>query len=278
MTSAARGVGAELPASTYREWPPPAALASHVLCVWSQTIGEGVVLRHHRVLPDGCADIVWIGTAPAVVAGPATGAVVVPLRPRTTVVGVRLRPGAAGALLGLPASELIDRDTPLRDLWGAGADALAERIGEPPAIAAKLAALEAALAGRLATTPPPDRTIAAAVRWLARHPAGRVTDLARFLDLGERRLHRRFAAAVGYGPKTFQRVLRLQRVLALAGRGPRPEMPLATLAAAAGFADQAHMSRELQALTGRSPGTLLRHAGSTLELSDLFKTGTEAMG
>jgi transcriptional regulator GlxA family with amidase domain len=193
------------------------------------------------------------------------------------VLGVRLRPGAAGVILGLPASELIDRDTPLRDLWGAGADALAERVGEPPGIAAKLAALEAALAARLAATPPPDPTVAAAVRWLARHPAGRVADLARFLDIGERRLHRRFAAAVGYGSKTFHRVLRLQRALALAGRGPRREMSLAALAAAAGFADQAHMSRELQALTGRSPGALLRQAGSTLELSDLFKTSVEAM-
>ena len=72
-------------------------------------------------------------------------------------------------------------------------------------------------------------------------------------------------------------MLRLQRVLALAGRGPRREMPLAALAAAAGFADQAHMSREVQALTGRSPGALLRQAGSTLELSDLFKTDAEAI-
>ena len=47
---------------------------------------------------------------------------------------------------------------------------------------------------------------------------------------------------------------------------------LAMLAAEAGYADQAHMSRELRALTGRSPATLLREAQSTLALSDLFKT------
>ena len=114
--------------------------------------------------------------------------------------------------------------------------------------------------------------IAAATLWLARRPEGRIEDLARFLDVGERRLRRRFVAAIGYGPKTFQRVLRLQRVLALAGRGPRPGVTLAALAAEAGYADQAHMSRELQALTGRSPGALLQNAASTLELSDLFKT------
>jgi AraC-like DNA-binding protein len=256
------------PTSTYREHPPRSPLASHVLCVWSQVIGAGETSYRHRVLPDGCADVVWIGEAPAVVAGPATGPVVVPLRPRTIVVGVRLRPGAASGALGVPASELLDRDTPLRDLWGPGADALSA-VGEQPSIVARLAAAEAALARRLADAGTVDPAIAAATLWLARHPAGRIEDLAGFLDMGPRRLRRRFAAAVGYGPKTFQRVLRLQRVLALAGR---PGMSLAALAAEARYADQAHMSRELKALTGRSPGALLPTSASTLELSDLFKT------
>jgi AraC-like DNA-binding protein len=259
-----------MPTSTYREHRPPPALAGHVLCVWSQVIGGGETVHRHRVLPDGCADVVWIGEAPAVVAGPATGPVVVPLRPRTLVVGVRLRPGAAAGVLGLPASELSDRDTPLRDIWGPGADALSARVVEQRSIAARLAAAAAALAGRLAGAGPPDPMIAAATRWLARHPEGRVADLARLLEVGERRLRRRFVAAVGYGPKTLQRVLRLQRLLALAG-GSRGAS-LATLAAEAGYADQAHMSRELRLLTGRSPGALLSGSASTLELSDLFKT------
>lgn len=65
--------------------------------------------------------------------------------------------------------------------------------------------------------------------------------------------------------------VRLQRVLALAGRSHGRE-PLAGLAAVAGYADQAHMSRELRALAGSSPRALLPGASSTLELSDLFKT------
>jgi hypothetical protein len=166
-------------------------LAGHVLCVWSQTIGAGESAHRQRVLPDGCADIVWIGEAPAVVAGPATGPVVVPLAPGTTVVGVRLRPGAAPGVFGTPASELSNRDTPLADVWGAGADALSARIIEQPSIAARLAAADAALAERLAE---------------------------------------------------------------------------------AGYADQAHMSRELRTLTGCSRGALLHDAASALELSDLFKT------
>jgi len=266
----------EAPTSIYRERPPPPALAGRVLCLWSQVIGDGTVELRHRVLPDGCIDIVWIGDAPAVVAGPATGPVVVPLAPRTTVVGIRLRPGVASGLLGPSASELLNRDTPLGELWGAGGDALSARVGGQPTLAAKMNAAAAGFAGHLAAAGPTDPMMAAATLWLARHPAGRIADLCRLLEVGERRLRRRFAAAIGYGPKTFQRVLRLQRVLALAGRLPRTGTTLAALATDAGYADQAHMSRELQALTGRSPATLLQDAASTLEMSDFFKTASGA--
>lgn len=237
---------------TYREHPPPPALAAQVLCVWSQQIGADGV--QHRVLPDGCADVVWIGDAPPAVAGPATGPVIVPLAPHTQIVGIRLRHGAVPAALGLPASELLDRDTPLADLWGAAPG-------------------QAALHARLARAAPPDPLITAAIAWLARHPAGRISALARRLDLGPRLLHRRFKAAIGYGPKTFQRILRLQRLLSLARHRPSA---LAMLAAEAGYADQAHMSREVQALTGRSPARLLPSAASTLELSEMFKTAAVA--
>jgi AraC-like DNA-binding protein len=259
--------------STYRERPPIPALAGHVLCVWSQVIGAGAAVHRQRVLPDGCADLVWIGEAPAVVAGPATGPVMVPLAPGTTVVGVRLRPGAAAAVLGPPVSALANRDTPLRDIWGA--DPLTAEMPGQGSIEARLAAAQAMLGARLADAGPPDRGLLAATRWLARHPSGRIEDLARLLETGPRRLHRRFVAAVGYGPKTFQRVLRLQRVLTLASR--RRYESLAALAADVGYADQAHMSRELQALAGHSPRVVLQGAQSTLALSDLFKTAAESL-
>ena len=197
---------------------------------------------------------------------------VVPLAPGTVVVGVRLRPGAAAAVLGPPAAGLLDRDTPLCDLWGAATAALSMRVTEAPSIEAKLSMAEALLARRLGAADPPDRNIAAATRWLARHPAGRMAGLACLLDIGPRRLHRRFTVAVGYGPKTFQRVLRMQRALALAARDQPPVGGLAGLALEAGYADQAHMSRELRLLTGRSPTAVLPGAQSTLALSDLFKT------
>jgi transcriptional regulator GlxA family with amidase domain len=81
-----------------------------------------------------------------------------------------------------------------------------------------------------------------------------VSDLPGELHISERQLRRRFHAAIGYGPKTFARVVRLQRMLALApGAGDN----LARLAAEAGYADHAHMASECARLTGKTPSALL---------------------
>lgn len=84
--------------------------------------------------------------------------------------------------------------------------------------------------------------------------AGRpVAATADELGIGARRLHRRSLAAFGYGPKTLARVLRLQRALALARGGT----PLAETAVRAGYADQAHLTRDVRELAGVPPVELL---------------------
>lgn len=59
--------------------------------------------------------------------------------------------------------------------------------------------------------------------------------------------------AFGYGPKTLARILRLRRALALAGAG----VPFAETAARCGFADQAHLARDVRELAGVPLGRLL---------------------
>jgi AraC-like DNA-binding protein len=196
------------------------------------------------VLPDGCVDVLVAGGR-AIVAGPDTGPQPVTVPAGAVVAGVRLRAGAAGAALGLPASEVRDLRVPLEDLWGAAGREAGERAGEHPD------ALLAALARRLRAAAPDPRVLAAARR-LARAPGTRIPALAEALDLGERQLRRRFAADVGYGPKTFARIARFGAALELLRRGAPP----AEAAYAAGYADQPHLTREVVALAGRTPAAL----------------------
>jgi AraC-like DNA-binding protein len=223
----------------YRELPPPHELAHLVRCLWIRT-GTG---DETLVLPDGCLDVI-VRDGMAVVAGPDTGPVPAQTEPGTLVTGLRLRPGAAAAL-GIPGDELRDVRVPLDDLWGSAGRELGERVdGDPLALAS-------ALRGRLLATPLDPRMFEAARR-LAREPETPVPALAEGIGLGERHLRRRFAAAVGYGPKTFARIARFRAALTLIRSGE----PLASAALAAGYADQAHMTREMAALAGRTPGAL----------------------
>jgi AraC-like DNA-binding protein len=225
----------------YRELAPPHELAHLVHCLWIRTGTDEETL----VLPDGCLDVI-VRDGRALVAGPDTGPVAGWLGRGDVVTGVRLRPGVGGAALGVGADELRDSRVPLEDLWGRFGRELGERTEGDPA------ALVLALRPRLAASAPDPRVLEAARR-LARAPGIAVPALADAVGLGERHLRRRFAAAVGYGPKTFSRVARFRVALALVWAGE----PLASAAHAAGYADQAHMTREMGELAGRSPGALV---------------------
>jgi AraC-like DNA-binding protein len=217
-------------------------------------------------------DIVWIGEAAPVVAGPATHRIIVGLRAGTSLIGARFRPGWAANSLGLPVDELLNRDVPLQEIWGSSAERLTEQVLSHSSVPARLREVVAVLRSRFANAPCADPTIQTSIGWLARYPAGRVHDLARSIGLSNRQLQRRFRAAVGYGPKTFQRIMRLQRLLWLSSLRVSGRQSLAGLAYSVGYADQAHMCREVRALTDEAPQNLLASVGSTLSMSDLFNT------
>src|SRR5215471_18459980 len=87
------------PVSEYAEFLPPAPLATNFRCLWSQTITGLRGVYEHRVLPDGCIDIVFINEEPPVLVGPWTVSLVVQLSARSSITGARLHPGRAACLL-----------------------------------------------------------------------------------------------------------------------------------------------------------------------------------
>jgi AraC-like DNA-binding protein len=234
---------------TYREHRPPESLEAMIACLW-----ESSPARDHsqRVVPDGCVDLIWLAGRELIVAGPDTGPREVLLPANASSCAVRLRPGAAGAFLGMPASELRDRHVAASDVWGAPVTELEDGLaGAGPA-----RRLELLLTMAAARETTPDALAGAAAAALAR-PAARVAAVAAELGVSERSLNRRILAAVGYGPKTLARVARLRRLIAIG------DEPLASRAYAAGYASQAHMSEEVRRLTGTTPVRFLKDAALT---------------
>lgn len=251
--------------SKYREYPPPARLADRFVCFWTQTVG--LTALSHNVIPDGCADIVWIGSAPPIIAGPATLRVVVNLPPGVTLYGLRFTPGWASPTLGCSVAEIQNLsvalsalDTRLAPVLPILNDLFYGNKDERTKIMAAAQILHRFLGDAASLDP----VVQFSVSWIMRDASRPLSDLPSRTGYCERQLRRRFIAEVGYGPKTFQRVMRLQRLLSI------EDSWNAQHATALGYADQAHMSRDVQALTGEKMSML--RPGSTLEMSEIFKT------
>ncbi|GGO84960.1 helix-turn-helix transcriptional regulator [Wenjunlia tyrosinilytica] len=214
----------------------PSRLARAV--VWSRTPTPSV--QQARVLPDGCMDLIW--SDGLLVAGPDTHAHVVVEGPGTAYTGVRFGPGTGPLVLGVPAHELRDQRVPLSALRP---DREVRELTEQVAAASDRGrALEAVAARASAAHRTPVPLPPLVVDALERGEP--VAGVARAVGLSERQLHRRCLDAFGYGPKTLLRVLRMQRALESARAGT----PLATVAAQTGYADQAHLARDVKDLAG----------------------------
>jgi AraC-like DNA-binding protein len=213
-----------------------------VACTWEQAT---TTQHEQQIVPDACVDLVW-AAGRLIIAGPDTRPRSVTLESGSRVVGARLRPGAAGAILALPASELRDVSPDATEVLGRDvAAALLEELAggsDPHALLLRTLELRAAEL---------DPLVCAAVVALGR-PRARVAPVADELGISARQLQRRVSDAVGYGPKMLQRVLRFRRLQALA------PAPLVELAIDAGYADQAHMTAEVTQLAGVSPVRFLK--------------------
>jgi AraC-like DNA-binding protein len=232
----------------YREAPPPAALRGEVECAWTVQVGADAPAGVQQVLPDGCMDLVWTGRE-LLVAGPDTGPHPARREPGDRGAGLRFAPGRLPALLGVPAAEVRDQRVPVEALRPQLAGRALARLEQGHSPVAVLLALTAALPGSPAE---------AALRAVSAHlgAGASARDTADHLGWTERSLHRRCLTAFGYGPAVLRRVLRFRRAAALLHGG----MPIAQAAAAAGYADQPHLSREVRALAGVAPRQLVRGA------------------
>ncbi|HUI71529.1 MAG TPA: helix-turn-helix transcriptional regulator [Spirochaetia bacterium] len=248
----------------YVEFEPEPRLISHVVCLWRHTfVGKGP--HSHRILPDGCVDIVLMGDSEPMVVGPDTKAALISFDKPTEILGIRLMPGVAASVLREDVSNLRDQTIPLAEFRPGSRGTLHDRLLSASEWKQRLNQLQGAVFDR---PPAVDRRVTGAVAVVAREPHLRIDGLASTYGLTSRQLLRLFEAHVGYGPKTLARVFRLQRALAVARRGSGT---FADLAFAAGYADQSHMNREFKQLSSSIPSRLLPRA-STVTMSDLFKT------
>ena len=233
---------------SYREHAPSPALRSRIDCYWTR-FASGPA-SSTRVLPDGCIDILFdVDRGAASIVGVMTRALVSSNAQSTALLGVRFRPGEAPAWLGFAARESRDAFVDLRDAWGSAGTDLASRIAEAPTVEARLRLLDHVLLDR-STAPRSDLRVRRAIETIGgSRGAVDVESVARSVGLGARQLERAFDHWVGVGPKAFARIARLQAFL----RQSELAVSWAELALDLGYADQAHLIRDVGKLAGVTP-------------------------
>jgi AraC-like DNA-binding protein len=193
----------------------------------------------------------------ALISGPYAGSFMTDTEEEASILGIHMRPGGAFALLGLPAGELANAHVDLRTVWGPSVVGLRERLCAARAPAERFQLLESALIARLAEPSTRHGAVRCALNLLTRsHGRARVRDVAKAVDLSQRRLIEVFTNEVGLTPKLFGRVQRFQRALALARNDAG--LDWAELAAACGYFDQSHLIRDFVAFAGMSPADYRR--------------------
>src|SRR5262249_29212518 len=140
--------------------------------------------------------------AGALISGPYARPFMSDTAEEAAILGIHFRPGGVFAVLGLPAGELTNTHVDLRTIWGPAATRLRERLCALRDPRDRFRLVEQALLERL--TDPPGRHGAVRIGLdLLTQTRGRakVRDVARSVDLSQRRFIEVFTAEVGLTPK-----------------------------------------------------------------------------
>jgi len=193
-----------------------------------------------------------------VVSGPRTRPIAsLTLSPLRTV-GIVLYPDAFALLTGLAPAALQDRNDAAAALldaswadWPRALRACADEAAQAAWIEARLGERWHAVRGRW------DAELGASLRSIAAS--------APELGVGERQTQRQYRARVGLSPAQARRLQRMNAAVYALRDPDAPARTLADLAAELGYADQAHMARELRQLAFLPPSRLEEHIGTDPE-------------
>ena len=271
----------------YREFAPPDTLRRHVRCLWHlrMAAAPGHV---DTVYPDGCCEMIAHRLAPmhafdetsswrqqerCIFAGQQRSAIRLAARSDADCLGVRLQPAASAMFANMSLPDLRDRIVELAWLdadFAVRFFAAASRVDIESAVAAVFALIHDGMHSI-------DERIESAVAALEASD-GTLPIAALVADSGmsERSFQSTFKASVGLSAKEFARIRRLQATIRMLDAA---DPPVAALAVASGFSDQAHATREVRRVTGTTPARLRaalqqdRDGESSVRLAAAFVRG-----
>ncbi|WP_213619520.1 helix-turn-helix transcriptional regulator [Paenibacillus sp. J22TS3] len=246
-----------------REYPPSPRLESHVASFWTMDFRPVPDQIGHRVIPDGCVDIVVNLLSPAsrkaaYVVGLTTQSEVLQFSEARSLFGIRLYSESARSILKTPLSALKGERIYLEDVLSLKGMYCVEEILAAQTIPDILAVAEQHLDRILADS---DIAISPLVYQSMQIIYDRkgnlsVTNLANQVHCSERHLRRVFDQEFGLSPKEMLGIVRFQSTLQEFHQGRYSS--LADLALKYGYYDESHFTNTFTQYYGMSLKGLIR--------------------
>ncbi|KAF0847103.1 helix-turn-helix protein [Nocardia caishijiensis] len=180
-----------------------------------------------------------------------------------------MSPVRAWSLLGVSPRDLGDGVVGVDELWGGSAWRLRDQLAAATDWDERFTLMKSFLALRDPRHEPDVEVVACWNDILAARGQARVADLARSCGWSRKRLWSRFAAQIGLTPKRAAMLVRFRCAVdgLLGGR------TAAEVAAECGYADQAHLHRDISIFADSTPGVL-----ATRYLPDIARYRHQAWG
>jgi AraC-like DNA-binding protein len=219
---------------------------------------EGASLTMPLVISFGEPFRIGLGRHPTIedrvgsfAAGLFAGPVVIDSFGQSDCLQIDFTPQGARRFFRFPMHELAGRIVDLSDALGPEGVLLRERLANMVGWRRRFEIAERHLAQRITEFLPSGLRVCAAFERIERS-GGRIA-VSRLADLAgwsRKHLNDAFREEIGLSPKSLARIVRFQRTLRVARTA---DLGWAEIAAECGYADQAHMAREFQALSGSTP-------------------------
>lgn len=248
----------------YKEYQPSLDLASYVACFWTVQF-DGQSIKPHRIVPDGCVDLIFDLIDPAnsnaFLSGLMTDYALLSFRSPIKSFGIRFYSDSVSRLMNIPVSE-ITRDLSIHDLWGSGSREMLDVMAEMSSVQDQVDYMEGKLRGRIdGLSYKPESLFEASMYHLFSH-RGVITikELAAIEHYSERTIRRAFKDQLGISPKEMIELVRFQYLLQEFKQGGTPLM---NLAMKYGYYDQSHFSNQFKRYYGIAPSRVLENRNST---------------
>lgn len=255
----------------YNEYSPSLLLAPYIDKYW-EFKGNPEYGMKINILPDGCTDFIFtLGEVTnmieeeSLIMQPYRSYFVGPMNRYSTLVtyaetvhmfGIRFLPCGLFRFMQLPLEELGNQRISTHDVGGIFNDSLAERLCEHPHIQNRIKLVESFLIQALCTNGMIEKQISYAVDCI-NFSKGKlpVRSLAENICLCQRHFERKFKHYTGYSPKEYSRIIKFKNAMGLLRSTSCDN--LLSIAVEAGYYDAAHLSKEIKALSGSTPGSFL---------------------